>query len=150
MSIQKILSEHLAFRWMLRADVVIAIALGLLLSATAVKRQLVISRGFYVSASALAILAGLAFSGVGAHAFRRPEGPLTASPLLFITVLIPSILLVEAGLTGSVGTQGWWKVPFLGITALGTFFLSDLVRSSSKFSSSILLFARFSCTMSFE
>jgi len=80
--------------------------------------------GAIALAAALGMLGYLVSSALAARGGYQLIGPLTAGVLLII--MVPSGLLVEAGIVGWLGTKGLWRIFFLIITALGGIFFLRL------------------------
>src|SRR6266849_4114532 len=121
---RKLLSGYDGFSWGFGLAFLLLLALTALLLVTVAMRHRVLPPQIYVLAAALGMLGYLVSSALAARGGYQLIGPLTAGVLLII--MVPSGLLVEAGIVGWLGTKGLWRIFFLIFTALGGIFFLRL------------------------
>ncbi len=124
----KIIWEYPALSIVLIINATLFLLFAGLLCTTLYRQRLVMHAATYLVGAALGVTACLAFSWLGARALPtfRPWEPSLGS---LIWVLLPSALMIEAGVLGVLGSRGMWRLPFLIPTGLGaTVFVRLLIR----------------------
>lgn len=104
--------QHTAVRIVLALDAALFAFLTAILCWTAVKHRLIANEWTYLIAAAAGIVGCLGFASLAAgplSGFR----PIKPSALAFSWLILPSIVMAEAGFVGVLGSKGAWRALFL-------------------------------------
>jgi hypothetical protein len=130
----RLLSNAAAFLWVSRANGAIGLALTLLLLMTLIARRPALPTLVYVLSSLLGISAWIAFLFARVEVLYSPAGFLEPVVRALSMVLLPHVLLVEAGLLGWLGVLRPWRYCFLLPVVVGVFFIIWLLLGRARLS----------------